>query len=359
MVEAFFGGLEGNVVNKTPDKQAAIGRAKHTLLETGVEVSPLTAKDQQIIQYAANGFDDEEIAQSFGISPRTVGTHFSNIHRKLGAHSRAEVMIIGVKRKIIDLDQAAEGQNLELVNGLTGREIEVLKVMVEKQTSSSEEIAKALSIETKKISPRTVGTHRAGLLLQLDVSSMDQALIIFMTAERKEILAKIEEEKRLAKLSAKTELTPREKSILQLSAKGLSDKTIAQQLNIAPRTVDAHKTNIRKKLGVHTLAEMIIRGVNKGLIDIEECVDEETRLRANEIMNLTGKEQEVLEKMVELQITNYKAVGKAMDINSRTVETHIRHLMKKLGLHSIDRVLALYMFHQKTQTNSQSPQSPS
>jgi len=57
--------------------------------------------------------------------------------------------------------------------------------------------------------------------------------------------------------SAGAEITPREKEILVLVAKGHSTKQIADQLGISIRTVETHRINMLKKLEVNNSAELI------------------------------------------------------------------------------------------------------
>lgn len=151
----------------------------------------------------------------------------------------------------------------------------------------------------------------------------------------------------------KSILSPQQTLIFKLSAKGLSDEEVALPLYISPRTVEEHRGVVFKKLGVHTLGEMVIVGVNKGLIDIEECVNEDMKPKLNDLKHLLPREKEVLETMIELQRTNSKVIAAAMNISPRTVGNYTTNLLQKLGLHKIDRALALYMFHQKMQANPQ------
>lgn len=62
-------------------------------------------------------------------------------------------------------------------------------------------------------------------------------------------------------------LTEREKEILQCVAAGLSTKQIAQKLFISPRTVEAHRSNIAKKLGAQNAAELVRLAMQHGLIE--------------------------------------------------------------------------------------------
>lgn len=53
-----------------------------------------------------------------------------------------------------------------------------------------------------------------------------------------------------------TALTVRETEILDFIAHGLTSKQIARQLNISPYTVNTHRDNLRRKLGVHNGAQL-------------------------------------------------------------------------------------------------------
>ena len=61
-------------------------------------------------------------------------------------------------------------------------------------------------------------------------------------------------------------LTPREREILQLLAEGKTNKDIATSLNLSLYTVETHRRNIQEKLNLHSLAELILYAVRKGII---------------------------------------------------------------------------------------------
>ena len=52
-------------------------------------------------------------------------------------------------------------------------------------------------------------------------------------------------------------LSPREREVLEKVVQGKSSKLIAQELNIAVKTVDIHRTNLRDKLGSSSLTELV------------------------------------------------------------------------------------------------------
>jgi two-component system response regulator NreC len=61
-------------------------------------------------------------------------------------------------------------------------------------------------------------------------------------------------------------LTTREREILQLLAEGKANKDIAAMLNLSVYTVETHRSNILQKLNLHSLPELILYAVRKGVI---------------------------------------------------------------------------------------------
>jgi len=61
-------------------------------------------------------------------------------------------------------------------------------------------------------------------------------------------------------------LTAREREILQLLAEGKTNKQVAGMLNLSVYTVETHRTHILQKLNLHTIPEMILYAVRKGII---------------------------------------------------------------------------------------------
>lgn len=53
-------------------------------------------------------------------------------------------------------------------------------------------------------------------------------------------------------------LTPREREILDRSLAGLTSKAIAREFDVSPRTVETHRQNVLRKLGVNSIRDLII-----------------------------------------------------------------------------------------------------
>lgn len=61
-------------------------------------------------------------------------------------------------------------------------------------------------------------------------------------------------------------LSDREREVLQLTAEGLSSTQIAERLFISARTVETHRINLMRKLGLHNQTEMIRYAVRRGIV---------------------------------------------------------------------------------------------
>jgi DNA-binding NarL/FixJ family response regulator len=68
------------------------------------------------------------------------------------------------------------------------------------------------------------------------------------------------------RLARATSLTDRQKEVLQLLAEGRSNKEIAAILHVSIKTVEFHRGQMMRTLGVHTVAELTRFAIDIGLI---------------------------------------------------------------------------------------------
>lgn len=66
-------------------------------------ISPLTRREEEILQEIANGRSTAEVAQELFISPKTVKNHLASIYVKLEARDRTQAVVSGVKLGIVSL----------------------------------------------------------------------------------------------------------------------------------------------------------------------------------------------------------------------------------------------------------------
>jgi DNA-binding NarL/FixJ family response regulator len=61
-------------------------------------------------------------------------------------------------------------------------------------------------------------------------------------------------------------LTPRQREILQLIAEGHTTKAIAQRLGLGVKTVETHRTQMMKRLGIHDIAGLVRYAIRMGMV---------------------------------------------------------------------------------------------
>lgn len=66
-------------------------------------VEKLTPREFEIFKQLACGRSVKEVAETFYLSPSTVGTHLYNIKQKLGAANSAELAVLAVRAGVVDV----------------------------------------------------------------------------------------------------------------------------------------------------------------------------------------------------------------------------------------------------------------
>jgi len=61
-------------------------------------------------------------------------------------------------------------------------------------------------------------------------------------------------------------LSAREREVFQLMAEGRSNKAIASVLGVSPATVETHRAHLLEKLDLHSVAEVVLYAVRRGII---------------------------------------------------------------------------------------------
>ncbi|MDD3906894.1 MAG: helix-turn-helix transcriptional regulator [Bacteroidales bacterium] len=64
-------------------------------------------------------------------------------------------------------------------------------------------------------------------------------------------------------------LSKRETVVLKWLSRGLSNKEIAEKLNVSIHTINTHRRNIMDKTGIRSLAGLTVYAVSKGIISLE------------------------------------------------------------------------------------------
>src|SRR5216684_8960207 len=67
---------------------------------------------------------------------------------------------------------------------------------------------------------------------------------------------------------AKHVLTPREREVIQLLAEGKTSKEVAVALNLSVKTAETHRTNLMRKLDLHSVADLTRYAVRNGIVQV-------------------------------------------------------------------------------------------
>jgi DNA-binding NarL/FixJ family response regulator len=62
-------------------------------------------------------------------------------------------------------------------------------------------------------------------------------------------------------------LTAREREVVKLLAQGKTVRAAAADLGLSSKTVDAHKFNLMRKLGIHKKAELVMWAIREKVVD--------------------------------------------------------------------------------------------
>jgi DNA-binding NarL/FixJ family response regulator len=92
--------LDPEVTRKLVQRLASLSRGS----EEGETPGQLTAREMEILRWAARGLSNKELSEKLFISLRTVKAHMTNIFNKLGCSSRTDAIVKGLKLGYISLD---------------------------------------------------------------------------------------------------------------------------------------------------------------------------------------------------------------------------------------------------------------
>jgi DNA-binding NarL/FixJ family response regulator len=63
-------------------------------------------------------------------------------------------------------------------------------------------------------------------------------------------------------------LTPREREVIQLLAEGKTTKEVAATLHLSVKTAETHRTNLMRKLNLHSVADLTLYAVRNSIVHV-------------------------------------------------------------------------------------------
>jgi two-component system, NarL family, response regulator NreC len=103
-----------------------------------------------------------------------------------------------------------------------------------------------------------------------DTSGQELVSMVRSSAGREGVPARAEVSEFPAEDTAgrKRILTTREREVLKLLAEGRTVRSVASVLGLSVKTVDAHKFNLMRKLGIHNKAELVMWAIQKKVVKL-------------------------------------------------------------------------------------------
>jgi RNA polymerase sigma factor (sigma-70 family) len=121
--------------------------------------------------------------------------------------------------------------------------------------------------------PMTVRAMKAGAVEFLTKPFRDQDLLDAIHVALEQDLAKRQQEEEMATLRHRWEsLTPRERQVLPLVVSGLLNKQIAAEIGISETTVKVHRSQLMRKMGANSVAELVRLSERVGIPDSESSL---------------------------------------------------------------------------------------
>ena len=118
---------------------------------------------------------------------------------------------------------------------------------------------------SESILSRAIGEGVDGLILKQEPADEVRVAIGKVQSGERYISAGVKP--LIARFDKLLVLTRREQQVLQMIAAGYRNKEIAEKLELSPKTVDSHRTNLMRKLDLHSLVDIVDLANSAGLID--------------------------------------------------------------------------------------------
>ena len=108
----------------------------------------------------------------------------------------------------------------------------------------------------------------AGRDLVSAVEALQRRSTFFTSNVAELVLAGYLNPQRTVQTFCRNRLTPREREVVQLLAEGKTSKEVAAALNLSVKTTETHRTNIMRKLDLHSVADLTLYAVRNGIVQV-------------------------------------------------------------------------------------------
>jgi DNA-binding NarL/FixJ family response regulator len=130
--------------------------------------------------------------------------------------------------------------------------------------------------DSQEVVREVLGVGARGFLLKSDagrdlvtaVEAVQRRQTFFTSQVTELVVAGYLNQDRKDEPRAKNRLTPREREVVQLLAEGKTSKEVAVALNLSVKTAETHRTNIMRKLDLHSVADLTLYALRNRIAQV-------------------------------------------------------------------------------------------
>jgi DNA-binding NarL/FixJ family response regulator len=110
----------------------------------------------------------------------------------------------------------------------------------------------------------------AGRDLVTAVTALHRNKRFFTSKVAEMVLENVTRSKLRPEVAVKDVLTAREREVVQLLAEGRSTRVVAEVLGLSVKTAETHRSNVMRKLDLHSVSELVLYAVRNGLVQLKQ-----------------------------------------------------------------------------------------
>jgi DNA-binding NarL/FixJ family response regulator len=203
----------------------------HEVVRQGIRAVLLTQPDWQVCAEAGNGQEAVEKAAS----------------------SKPDIVVLDIAMPVLNGLEAAR----QILSAHPGAKILVLSMHDSEQVVRQVVEAGAAGYILKSDAGRDLVNAIVALQRNKTFFSSRVADLVLETAARN---------KNRPDLAVRDVLTSREREVVQLLAEGKSTREVAETLGLSVKTAETHRSNIMRKLDLHSVSELVLYAVRNNLV---------------------------------------------------------------------------------------------
>jgi PAS domain S-box-containing protein len=208
----------------------------------------INQKFEEIVGYSKNDLNNIELEKIILGDTKSVITQLCQCLKGIHDSVRIKVSLLDKNKNVIFVE--LYGKSLEI----GGNKAIIGSVILISDEKSQSKAKSAMSPEIDEIIARL-----------LDLSKEETVKEIINIQQ----LIGLDHENKLKKIEEKVKISKREKEILELICKGLTNSEIAEKLYISNRTVDNHRANLLEKTETKNTAELVTFVIINKLVEIK------------------------------------------------------------------------------------------